>query len=74
MYNKNFKYLGCETSYEHEKDSKKKASKICWNTGNSKQHFETNFYPEVFKNKSIQCTGSAHSFIWKWNLEPQTKG
>jgi hypothetical protein len=42
--------IGCESSYKNLQDIKK-ASKICSNTGNSKQHIETNFSPAIFKNK-----------------------
>jgi hypothetical protein len=35
----NFKYLGCEISFENKKDSQQKLSKICSNSGNFKQHF-----------------------------------
>jgi len=47
---KDFKCLGCEISYENGETYSKKSIKICSNTGNSKQHNETSFRPETFKN------------------------
>ena len=47
---KNFEYLGCEISYENEEMHSTKLPKFCSNTGNSKQHNETNFGPQMFKN------------------------
>jgi hypothetical protein len=67
----NFKYLSCEIFYENEKDIQQKISKICSNTAKSKQHFSTNFGPEIFKNKRI--SGSPHSFVWKRNLHAYRK-
>ena len=50
---KDFKCLGCEISYENEETYSKKSIRICSNTGNSKQHNETSFCPETFKNTSF---------------------
>jgi hypothetical protein len=65
-----FKYLSCEICYENEKDIQQEVGKFAQILGIRNNIFKNTSGPEIFKNKSMQCTGCPHSFIWKRNLDP----
>ena len=48
-----FKYLGCGICYKNKERYLTKTSRICSNTGNSKQYVHMKFDLQIFKNKSI---------------------
>jgi hypothetical protein len=48
---KKFKYLGCEISYENNKDIQQQVTKFTQITGNLNSTFKTRFGPEIFKYK-----------------------
>ena len=61
----NFRYLDCEILYKNKKDIQQKLAKFAQILGILKNTLQTNFRPEIFRNKSKKCSGSPYSFIKK---------
>jgi hypothetical protein len=63
----NFKYLGCEISYEIGKDSEQKLEKFALTLGIVNNNFKQNLDQKFSGIKNIKSSGYPQSFIRKRN-------
>jgi hypothetical protein len=67
---KNFKYLGCEISYEDGKDIQQKLAKFVQMLGILKYHFKPILVHKFSRIKLYNALVLSHSSIWMRNLDP----
>jgi hypothetical protein len=60
-----FTYLGCNISYQGEKDIHSKITKFLQILGLLNKYTETKFITKKHKIKTVQNISSSHPFIWQ---------